>query len=345
VADSLNVLIVPPWPFSDQAVQRVCEVNPRVRVDYRAGKSAADLADAWAETDVLYSGGPLPAPDQAPRLKWVHGHYAGINVFLGKPIISRLRISCNSGVAAANIGEYVLMMMLMFSRRLTRLLAYQARSDWPADRWNQFMPRELRGLTVGIIGYGSIGREVARLARSFGMQVLATKRDPTRLSDDSWQVPGVGDPVGNLAHRIYPPDRLHEVLPQCDFLVVAVPLSSATRHLIGASELQSMKRDAILINVARGDVVDERALIEALRDGVIAGAGLDVFEREPLPADSPLWQMPNVVISPHISGLSPLYGDRAMALLAENLRRYLEGEALLNEVNIATGAKLPNPGE
>lgn len=340
MTEPLNVLIVPPWPFSEQAVRQVRDLGAQIRVDYRVGKTTVELADAWAETDVLYSAGPLPRPEQSPRLKWVHGHYAGINVFLGKPIINRLRVTCNSAVAAPNIGEYVMMLMLSFCRRLTRLLAFQARSDWPEDRWDQFMPRELRGLTLGIVGYGSIGREVARLARAFGMQVLATKRDVSSLADDSWQIPGVGDPLGTQAHCIYGAHGLHGMLPQCDFLVVAVPLSSQTRHLIGAPELRLMKREAVLINVARGDVIDERALIDSLRDGTIAGAGLDVFEREPLPVDSPLWRMPNVIISPHISGLSPIYGERAMGLLAENLRRYLEGRPLLNEVDITTGAKL-----
>ncbi len=309
-------------------------------MDYRIAKTAHEIADAWSKVEVLYSAGPLPTPEQAPYLRWVHGHYTGINVFLGQPIISRVRVTTNSGVTALNIGEYVLMMMLAFARHLPRLFEHQSQSSWPANRLDQFMPRELRDLTVGLVGYGSIGREVARLARTFGMRVLATKRDARNLIDHSWQVPGVGDPTGTLAHQIFPSETLHEMLPRCDYVVIATPLTSETRHLIGKNEFRLMKRDAVIINVARGGVLDQSALIEALQEQRIAGAALDVFEHEPLPSESSLWKIPNVVITPHIAGVSPHYVDRAMALLAENMRRYLNGESLLNEVNISTGVKI-----
>lgn len=224
--------------------------------------------------------------------------------------------------------------ILSFAHRIPTMLADTVDRHWPADRWERYVPLELRDSTVGIVGYGSIGREIARLAHAFGMKVLATKRNLRDLSDEGhYTIPGTGDPTGDLADRLYPATAMKAMLRECDYVVVTVPLTTETYHLIDAEALEAMKESAVLINVARGKVVDEAALIEALKEGKIGGAALDVFEEEPLPEDSPLWDAPNVIISPHISGSTKHYNERAAELFAQNLRRFLDGQPLLNTVD------------
>ena len=190
---------------------------------------------------------------------------------------------------------------------------------------------------MGIVGYGSLGREIARLARAFGMTVLATKREVRHLADDGWRLNGTGDARAQAVRRLYPPQALKSMLRECDYIVLTVPLTPNTQQLIGAAELEAMKPGAFLVNVSRGRVVDERALAKALRDGGLGGAALDVFETEPLPQDSPLWSMPNVILSPHVSGFTPHYDKRALAVFEDNLRRYLDGKPLLNLVDMQRG--------
>ena len=199
------------------------------------------------------------------------------------------------------------------------------------------MPTELRGATLGVVGYGSVGRETARLAAALGMRVLACKRDPQQPLDTGWIWPGTGDPQGALPERFYGLDELHDMLPKCDYVLLALASTVTTRHIIDAEALRCMQRSACLINVGRGALVDEPALIEALQAGIIRGAGLDVFEQEPLPANSQLWSLPNVLLTPHQAGITPAYHERLMALFAENLKRYLGGQPLLNLVDMAAG--------
>jgi phosphoglycerate dehydrogenase-like enzyme len=216
-------------------------------------------------------------------------------------------------------------------------LTYQKRGIWPGGRWNKFVPQELHGATIGIIGYGSIGRQVARLAHAFGMRVLATKRDPRHIVDTGYQLDDTGDPIGELPDRVYPAAATLSMLPECDYVVVCAPLTPETHHLIDEEALKAMRSTAYLVNISRGKIVDESALVEALEKNEIAGAGLDVFEVEPLSANSPLWKLDNVILSPHIAGFTPDYDRRAIDVFTRNLRRYLEGRPLLNLVDRDAG--------
>jgi phosphoglycerate dehydrogenase-like enzyme len=193
-------------------------------------------------------------------------------------------------------------------------------------------PQELAGMTLGIVGYGAIGRQVAHLAQAFGMHVLATKRADRPASFDGWTPAGTGDPDGTIPEQFYPLDELHTMLSACDAIVLALPLTKATQHIIGAEELAVIRPHALLVNIARGALIDQNALITALREHRLGGAALDVTDPEPLPTESPLWKLDNVLITPHISGFSRLYNDRVVELFSENLSRYLRGEALLNTV-------------
>ncbi len=337
--EPLNVLVLA--DFSDSTMERLKTVSPRLRFTRRVLKNATDLpSETWRTVDILYTTGLMPEPDTAPRLRWIQAHSAGVEKLLAQPLLASedIVVTTASGIHASKMAEFTLAMMLAFGHKLAVMLRLQQKSDWPENRFELLLPRELRGATLGIVGYGSIGRATARLAQSFGMQVLATKRDvfhPQATSE--YYLPGTGDPDGTYVNRLYPPEALKPMLADSDFVQVTVPSTNANFHLIDESALASMRKNAVLINVARGDVVDEASLIRALQTKQIAGAALDVFEREPLPTDSPLWKMDNVIISPHVSGNTDHYNESAAELFAQNLERYLTDQDLLNQVDRKRG--------
>ncbi|HLW47432.1 MAG TPA: D-2-hydroxyacid dehydrogenase [bacterium] len=253
-------------------------------------------------------------PALAPRARWIQATSAGIGELLARTGLDDTPIifTTASGVHAGALAEFCVMAMLAFVKELDRLKADQA-----AHRWERYCAREVRGMTLGIIGLGHVGGDVARLGDALGMRVIGTKRT----------VPSKGVPH---VERVLPPEGSGEVIRESDVLVLIVPQTSATRRLLGERELRSMKRGAILINIARGAIVDESALIEVLREGHLGGAALDVFEREPLPLDSPLWDLPNVIVSPHSASTVPAENARLADLFCQNLRRYLANQPLIN---------------
>ena len=195
----------------------------------------------------------------------------------------------------------------------------------------------MRGSTVGIVGYGSIGREVARQLYAYGATVLASKRDVMHPEDTGYTPEGLGDPLGNYFHRLYPNEGLQGMLKDCDFVVLALPRTRDTECLFNKEMFEAMKPGAYFINVSRGQLVDEAALIDALNSGKLAGAALDVFSDEPLPADNPLWTQPNLIITPHISAYSTNMMNQVVDLFIENLKRYLREESLYNLVSLEQG--------
>lgn len=257
---------------------------------------------------------------ESPSLRWVHALSAGVDGFLLSPIVEgKIILSNSSGIHGIPISEHVFAMMLSFSRGLHRFGKYQAQNLWRRD----LHLTELRGKTLGIVGLGQIGQEIARLGNAFGMRVLAVKRNP-------------GQPLEGV-NRVVSMEGLEMVLKESDYLVLTLPLTPETKGFIGARQLELMKPSAILINVARGEVVDQDDLIAALQQGVIAGAGLDVFETEPLDSESPLWQLENCIITPHCAALSPQYMTRATDLFCRNLDAYLRGEPLPTQVDPKRG--------
>ena len=289
--------------------------------------------------EILYTHKVLPEPDQAPELKWVQFHRAGNEMFMEAPILRKpgLVASSMSGASAPQVAEYVLEMILALGHQLPQILAHQSRAEWPAERGEIFQPLELNQSTVGIVGYGSIGRQVAKLLQAFGATVLATKYDAKNPTDSGYIPENIGDPGGDYLQRLYPAQALKSMLKECDYVVVCVPLTKDTQGLIGEAQLAEMKQSAYLVDVSRGGVVNHADLIPALDEGQIAGAALDVYPEEPLPEDNPLWKMPNVILTPHIAGVSREYNSRAAALFAENLKRYLDGEQLLNLIDLQRG--------
>ncbi|MGQ9910014.1 MAG: D-2-hydroxyacid dehydrogenase [Candidatus Flexifilum sp.] len=333
--DLIHVVVA--LDFNDAILDQLRAISPRLKIE----RHFPDVpARAWNDVEVLYTLKTLPDPAQVPHLRWVQLHTAGVDHILDHPLYAAqdVEITTTSGIHAVPLSEYCLGMMLAFNLKLPRMLRDQAAAAWPANQHSIYAPRELRGQTVGIVGYGSIGRELARLCDQLGMRVLAVKRDVKNPADrEAYREPGTGDPEGEIPTRIYPPEALASMAPECDFLVVLAPLTAKSRHLIDEAVLKAMKRTAMLINVARGPVVDEAALITALSAGRIAGAALDVFEEEPLPPGSPLWNLDNVIISPHVAGNSQRYHEKAAAVFAENLARYLDKRPLLNRVRRELG--------
>lgn len=323
--------------FSDKIMDELRDIDDRLHIE----KHFPDVAESvYAQAEVLYTIRNFPEPSQAPHLRWVQLHYAGMERALTRPIVQAedVEVTSASGIHAVQISEWCIGMMLAFAYQIPLMLEYQSRAEWPEGQYNIFQPVGLRGQTLGIAGYGSIGRELARAADALGMKVLATKRDLMNTADEEgYTPPGTGDPTGDIPERLYPPEALATMAKECDYLVITVPLTESTRHSVNEDIFKAMKKTAILLNIARGAVVDEAALISALAAEEIGGAALDVFEEEPLPASSPLWNLDNVIISPHVSGNSATYQEKAAALFVENLRRYLDKKPLLNRLDRERG--------
>ena len=260
---------------------------------------------------------------RASRLRWVSSTGAGAGALVTSAYRARPDVVATtvSGVHTASVPEHALAMLLAFARCLPEQVLNQhgaRRFYWPDQMF------EVEGQTMGILGLGHIGRALAVKARGLGMHVVGWRRRDQPVD-------------AGLLDRQYRPGELLDLLPEADHVVITLPLTPATRHLIGPRELAAMKRSAHLFNVGRGEVVDQTALVAALRDGVIAGAGLDVTDPEPLPAQDALWAQPNCLVLTHYGGLTPTYGPRAYRILAGNLRRLLAGERLDNVVDKEAG--------
>jgi phosphoglycerate dehydrogenase-like enzyme len=282
------------------------------------------LPEAMRGADAMLTWHVTPEVlEAADGLKWVQAVSAGVDRFLTPALREHGIVLTNtSGVHASNIAEHILALMLAFARRLPQLLAGQRRHEWQhAMEENDRPVFELGGQTVLIAGMGDIGLALAQRAQCLGMSIIGVRRHP----------------ASNPPYFEVGTDRLLELLPEAEHVVDTLPLTTATRGLFGDRAFTAMKEGTYFYNVGRGPTADTGALIRALRSGKLAGAGLDVVDPEPLPAESPLWEMPNVIITSHTSGQTPYMRDRIRALLAENIRRYQHGEPLMNVVNQSEG--------
>ena len=336
--EPVKVLITLPIP--DDLVAQLREISERLDIRVMSSSEAGGIpSDIWKEIEVLYTNRALPEPEQAPSLRWIQFHWAGVNHAIQAPILAKpgLTATTLSGAGATKMAEYIMGMLFALGLRIPDLLENQANCSWPEDRWKRFQPRELRESTVGIVGYGSIGRQVARALQPFGAQVLATKKNLMDPVDWGYTVDGFGDREGDYVHRLYPAEALNSMLRECDFVVVSLPLTDSTRDLFAEEQFNALKPGAYLVDISRGGVIDHKALAAAVSEGRLSGAVLDVFPEEPLAEDSPLWDIPNVIITPHISGATAFYDERAVKLFSENLRLYLNGAPLLNALDLDEG--------
>jgi len=343
-APSVNVLIAS--YLEPEHVERVRAVDDRLRVVYepallapprypadhtstmtRAPEDEARWRELLAEAEVLFDFDHThrqDLPELAPRVRWVQATSAGIGQFVRRmgydTRMPQTVFTTASGVHAQPLAEFCAMAMLMFSRNLWQMQRLQAER-----RWERFAATDLAGRTLGVIGLGRIGAQVARLGKAFGMTVLGVKRT---VGSAAAAELGCDELVG--------PEGLAGVLRRAEFLVIVTPHTAETERMLGAAELAMLPRGAVVINVGRGSVLDEAALVAGLQEGRLGGAALDVFESEPLPAESPLWTLPNVLVSPHSASTSDRENARLTDLFCDNLRRYLAGDTLRNVLNPET---------
>jgi D-2-hydroxyacid dehydrogenase (NADP+) len=313
------------WNPPPEMPERLRARWPEMRVVHlpKYDNLAAELPD----TDIFV--GFSLRPEQflpARKLKWLHSTAAGVGQLMYPELRqSGIEVTNASGVHRIPMAEHILGTLIALARRFPDCFRYQQRSRWAQqDLWNApVRPRELRGQILLFIGFGAIGGEVAKAIRPLGMRV--------------WAVTRSGRAEEGLAEQLFPASKLHEALSQADFIVLAAPETPETRQMISAPEFALMKPSAYFVNVSRGALVDEPALISALEQRKIAGAALDVASEEPLPPESPLWKLDNAFITPHISAVSEHLWDRQTDLLMENLERWFTGSELLNRVDLKRG--------
>ncbi len=313
------------WNLPSSHVAALARRFTEVHFDVPANRLEADTLLPAA--DIVLGFAVRPGNfESARKLKWIHATAAGVGGVLFPGLVDSPVVLTNArGLHAGSMAEHTLGVMLSFVRKLHWSRDAQQARRWDAVPQEREAPvfGELAGATVGLVGFGHVGRGIARMARAMGMRVIAVRRHPARdpaPADEQWGI-----------------ERLHELLSVSDWVVLCAPHTPATGGMIGAAELARMPAHARLVNLGRGALVDEPALIAALQEGRIAGASLDVFAEEPLAVDSPLWGMREVIVTPHVSGFGPRYWERAMEQFSANLQRYLAGEPLENVVDKRAG--------
>jgi phosphoglycerate dehydrogenase-like enzyme len=329
--ETVNILVSIP-NIDEKNLGKITSISPRLKVrdiwelsraDLKGDSAARDeLETLLADVEVIYCFRlPRDLIARAPKLKWVQVMSAGVDRFLDDDFHRSPVVLTNvSGMHATPIGEFVMEQMLMFAKNAAFCFELKQKKQW-----QRYSTSVLRGKTVGIVGLGNIGKEVARLSKAFGMKVIATRRSTPRT------------PRARNVDLMLPRQELPRLLAESDYVVITLPYTHETHNLFGEKELKAMKPSAYLINIGRGGIIDEDALVRALSEKWIAGAGLDVFATEPLPPESELWDLPNLLFSPHVSGDMENYIGQATEVFCKNLKRYLEGKKLFNVVDKQLG--------
>jgi phosphoglycerate dehydrogenase-like enzyme len=262
----------------------------------------------------------------AKRLRWIHSPAAAVHQLMFPELIqSNVVVTNSTGIHGPVVAEHAIMVLLALAKRLPQAMQYQTKKIWSQDKlWQERpRPREVADATVAVVGMGGIGREFTARAKALGMRVVAVRENTAKGTDG--------------ADAVYSPAEIDSVLPQADYVLLCAPVTPATTGLINAARLNRMKPDAYLMNVGRGPLIDEAALLQALKEKRIAGAALDVFNEEPLPGDSPFWSLDNLLITPHTAAVTERLWERHYRLIAENMKRFLAGEPLLNQVDKKRG--------
>jgi len=310
-----------PFIVTEKHLQKIKNLDKSITVTSVSASDKQKILEELKDADILAGVEPVTPPiKNAKKLKLIHVFSAGVEEVLTPEVVkSKVIVTNSSGIHAIPIAEHVLGFMLIFTRKFYQTFEKQQRKIWKA---NQDLT-ELRGKTVLIVGLGHIGTEVARLAKCLGSKVIAVKQNVKKRPD--------------FVDKLYSSNQLDEALPKADFVVLCLPLTAQTLHLFDMGKFKLMKKSAILINIGRGAVVHEKELIIALDNKIIGGAGLDVTEKEPLPKNNPLWEMENVIITPHHSGWSEKYMDRGIDVFCTNLKAYLKNKPLSNLVDKKRG--------
>lgn len=318
---TLETLVIR-FPLEDRYVERLRTRFPDLSIhvvhgedDFRSQLPLADAVVGWGVN-----------PEElalAERLRWIQTVGAGVDgVITPELVASGILLTNNSGVHAPNIAEHLMALMLAFARQVPQHVRAQDTHTWRHETWRSGI-FELNGQTLLVVGLGDIGQALAKRAAPFGMQVIGVRRRE--------------GPTPEGVSSVVTLDALPDVLAEADHVAICLPLTAQTRGVFGRETIYGMKQGSFLYNIGRGSIVDQPALIDALSDGHLGGAGLDVTDPEPLPPDSPLWELPNAIITSHTSGVTPNYWDRAIVILESNIERYRSGSELLNVVDLVTG--------
>lgn len=315
------LIMLSPDRLTDEQQDEIKAIAPgkkllltRDRKEIDVNVKSIEIVTGWVPRDLI---------PNLPNLRWFQQWGAGADWLLSHPemVEADFILTNASGVHAIPISEHILSLIFAFARDLPGAVKAQQQGEWYRPKPGSVF--ELSGKTMLLVGVGAIGERTAEIGSGLGMHVMGVRRNPS--------VPS------SFVEDMYGPDQLIDVLPLADFVVLTAPLTNETRGIIGEPELRAMKPTALIFNIGRGGTIQESALLQALKLGWISGAGLDVFENEPLPADSPFWKMENVIITPHYSGMTPSYTERALAIFMDNLRNYLAGEPLFNVVDKKLG--------
>lgn len=321
--DKLDVLIS--FHLPKRHLDKISSVSTGIKVNQ--SRDQAELLKLIEKADILFAGRfSRKMFSMARRLKWIQTNYVGVESFLYPEVVKSDVIVTNAGgVNTIPVAEHAIGLVFCLSRKLHLFIRSQLEKKWKTGN-AELLPLmgELAGKTLGIVGIGRIGSEIAKKAKCLGMKTVATRKNASA-------------PKPDYVDRLVSSENLGQLFAESDFIVLQLPSTAETKNLIGERELRSMKPTAYLINTGRGDVVQEDKLIKALKEGWIAGAALDTFAGEPLPENSPLWAMPNVVITPHVAGLTPYYLDRLVEVFCENLKRFMNNEQMVNVVDKKRG--------
>lgn len=327
-------------PFDEAWLADLRERCPEVEVRQQVCADASEIdAATWAEVDVLHTSQVFPAPEQAPRLGWVQLDTSGAEHLAGSPIWqSPCEITTLGGVAPVPMAEFTVMSLLALAHHQPLVDKLRRERRWPSDaeRLATLTPLPVDGATAAIVGYGRIGREIGRLLHQLGMHVIGVSRTgaPGARRTEAFDTGRSGEAEVAELRRT---DDLDEVLPRTDYLIVTVPRTPATEGMLGSRRLGLLPRGACLVNVARGGIVAEDAVLTALASGHLRYAALDVYDDEPLSPDSVWWDAENTLVTPHVAGLAPRYREQVLEIVSTNLARYREGHPLLNRVDRAAG--------
>jgi phosphoglycerate dehydrogenase-like enzyme len=317
----LELWIAPPW-FAERLRSEFPEVEVAQLNSYE------NIEQHIANVEILF--GISLRPEQfvaATKLRWIHSQAAAVHQLMFPELVNSDVIITNArDVHGPVVAEQVVAMMFALAKRIPAAVRFQQNHEWGQDAFSsgRSHSRELAGATLGLVGLGSIGRNVAKHASALGMRVIAVREHPEKEKPQ-------------YVHQVLPTSKLQELLAQSDYVVLSTPVTAETTGMIGGQQLATMKPEAFLLNVGRGPLIDEAALADVLREHKIAGAALDVFDQEPLPPDSPLWDLEDLLITPHTAGISEKMWERHYVLFSENLRRYLSGQPLLGLVDKRSG--------
>jgi phosphoglycerate dehydrogenase-like enzyme len=325
------------FPFEPTAIAAFEAISPRLQLHVAEGTDQSAI-DGVASTDLdgLVARSLPSDRTKTPSLRWLQVVSGGVVHLVGEgaPWPAGVALTNARGAYATSIAQYTIAAILRVAERMDLRREQQLTGQWPQGPEDALLGESVRGRTLVIVGYGGIGREIARLAAAHGMRIIAVKANPSVRVDDGFRASGTGDPDGSIPERIVGTERLGEVAAEADYVSITLPITTQSRGIVSREVLAALPGHAWIVNTGRGPVIDEVALAGVLEAGGIGGAVLDVFDEEPLPPSSPFWRLPNVVITPHVAGAS---SRELPELVAENLRRFVNGEALLNRVDPQRG--------